>query len=365
MPIVAVDPQRPDPAAIQRAAELLRGGELVAFPTETVYGLGAAALDPRAVAKIFAAKGRPSYNPLIVHVLDLDQARALVETWPELATRLARRFWPGPLTLVLPKRALIPDLVTAGLPSVALRAPAHPVARALLEAAGLPIAAPSANRFQAISPTSAAHVARSLGPDAALILDGGPTSVGIESTVVDLCGEQPALLRLGGLPVDELEALTGPLARPSAPTDGQARTSPGLVGRHYAPSGELRVLARAQLDDAVGGPRPLGAITLGEAPAGVDHHLSLPAEPREYGRLLYAALHTLDELGCARILVEAVPDEPAWAAIRDRLGRATRAASPRQPRPLRRARPRSRSSRSPLRSPPAPRRPRCRSRSPC
>jgi L-threonylcarbamoyladenylate synthase len=324
--IQVVDPQRPDPEIIARAAARIRAGELVVFPTETVYGLGAAALDARAVAKIFAAKGRPSYNPLIVHVLDAAAARELVVDWPPLADELAARFWPGPLTLVLRKREIVPDLVTANLATVALRAPAHAVARALLEAAGVPIAAPSANRFQAISPTTAAHVARSLGLEAALILDGGPCRVGIESTVVDLCGEQPALLRLGGLAQAEIEAITGPLARPAAPEEGRARSSPGLVGRHYAPRGQLRVLEREQLAGAVEGPRPLGLITLegspGDAPAGVDHHLCLPAEPGGYGRLLYAALHTLDELGCARIVVEAPPEEPAWAAIADRLSRA-------------------------------------------
>lgn len=327
MPIIVVDPERPDPNVIGGAAARILAGELVAFPTETVYGLGAAAMNPAAVAKIYAAKGRPSYNPLIVHVLDAAAAQALVEVWPKLATELARRFWPGPLTIVLRKRPLVPDLVTAGLPSVALRAPAHAVARALLEAAGVPIAAPSANRFQAISPTSAAHVARSLGPDAALILDGGPTSVGIESTVVDLSGTRPALLRLGGVALDELEAVTGPLVRPAAPSEGDPRTSPGLVGRHYAPSGELRVVAATQLAAALAGPRPLGLISFGDhsvsaTPPGADHHLSMPADPREYARLLYAALHTLDELGCARILVEAVPNDDAWAAVRDRLTRS-------------------------------------------
>jgi L-threonylcarbamoyladenylate synthase len=318
--LITVDAQRPDPALIQRAAEHLRAGELVAFPTETVYGLGAAALDAHAVAKIFAAKGRPSYNPLIVHVLDVAGARELVEEWPEIATTLARRFWPGPLTMVLRKRDVVPDLVTAGLPSVAVRAPAHPVARALLAEAKLAIAAPSANRFQAISPTTAAHVVRSLGVDVAMILDAGPTSVGIESTVIDLCDERPTLLRLGGLAVPEIEAITGPLARAAAPSDGQARASPGQVDRHYAPRGSLQVVAR--VGEALAGPRPLGVIGFGDALPGVDHHLRMPEDPREYGRLLYAALHTLDELGCVRILVESVPDEPGWGAVRDRLDRA-------------------------------------------
>jgi L-threonylcarbamoyladenylate synthase len=318
--LITVDAQRPDPALIRRAAEHLRAGELVAFPTETVYGLGAAALDAHAVAKIFAAKGRPSYNPLIVHVLDVAGARELVEDWPQIATTLARNFWPGPLTMVLRKREVVPDLVTAGLPSVGVRAPAHPVARALLAEAKLAIAAPSANRFQGISPTTATHVVRSLGEDVAMILDAGPTSVGLESTVIDLSRERPTLLRLGGLPVADIEAITGPLDRVAAPLDGEARASPGQVDRHYAPRGVLQVVAR--VGDAVAGLRPLGVIGFGDALPGVDHHLRMPEDPREYGRLLYAALHTLDELGCVRILVEAVPEGAGWAAVRDRLVRA-------------------------------------------
>lgn len=322
MPTIIVDPQHPEPALIHRAAQRLRAGDLVAFPTETVYGLGAAALDVHAVAKIFAAKGRPSYNPLIVHVHGIAEARELVVDWPILAQSLALRFWPGPLTLVLRKRESVPDLVTAGLASVALRSPAHPVARALLAAAGVPIAAPSANRFQSISPTTAAHVARSLGPDVALILDGGPTSVGIESTVVDLTTPQPTLLRLGGLPVADIEAITGPLATVTSPQDGEARASPGLVGRHYAPHGRLTIHARTELAAALTGPGPVGVISLDAPIDGADHQQCLPDDPRDYGRLFYAALHTLDELGCARILVEAVPEQPTWAAIRDRLQRA-------------------------------------------
>jgi len=321
VPTLVLDPTRPNPRVIAAAAAAILAGELVAFPTETVYGLGAAALNPRAVAKIFAAKGRPSYNPLIAHVLGVAQARALVSDWPPLAEALAAQFWPGPLTLVLPKRAIVPDLVTAGLQTVAVRAPAHPIARALLEAAGVPIAAPSANRFQGISPTTAAHVERSLGPDAALILDGGPTTVGIESTVIAL-GERPTLLRLGGLPAAAIEQLTGPLARPAPAEQGVARASPGLDSRHYAPRGELRIHPRAELVAAIPGPGPVGTISFEPAPAGVDHALLLPADPAGYARLLFAALHTLDELGCQRILVEALPHDPAWAAVADRLERA-------------------------------------------
>src|SRR5919202_2383835 len=186
MPIVPVDPHAPDPGVIRRAANLLRAGELVAFPTETVYGVGANALDDRAVQKIFHAKGRPSYNPLIVHVGDAHEVSRVTTTWPVSAQRLAEQFWPGPLTVVLPKRSEIPDTVTAGLPSVAVRVPAHPVALALLRAVALPIAAPSANRSTEVSPTTARHVEKSLGERIALIVDGGATTVGIESTVLDL-----------------------------------------------------------------------------------------------------------------------------------------------------------------------------------
>src|SRR5919199_1388466 len=206
MPTVRVDPHSPDVGVIRRAADLLRAGELVAFPTETVYGLGANALDEGAVRKIFEAKGRPSYNPLIVHVSSAADVSRVAAAWPESAQRLAERFWPGPLTLVLPKRSEVPDAVTAGLGSVAVRVPAHPVALALLRAAGVPVAAPSANRSTEVSPTMAPHVEKSLGKRVALIVDGGPTTVGIESTVVDLSGERPVLLRPGAISGLELGA---------------------------------------------------------------------------------------------------------------------------------------------------------------
>lgn len=331
MAILRVDAERPEPAIIEEAAAWIRAGRLVAFPTETVYGLGAAALDSEAVARIYAAKGRPSYNPLIVHVLDAVAARERVRRWPELATALTRRFWPGPLTLVLAKGPEIPELVTAGLDTVALRAPAHPVARALLAAAAVPIAAPSANRSQGISPTTAAHVARSLGErEDLLILDGGPTAVGIESTVIDLSGPRPTLLRLGGLERRELEALCGPLAEPPVGGAGAAseveapRASPGMLDRHYAPAGVVELVDAAELVAPAPGPGPTGALVIAAPAVAVDHPLRMPGDAREYGRTLYAALHTLDELGCARIFVERVPEDPAWAAVRDRLQRASR-----------------------------------------
>src|ERR1700736_6193048 len=204
-----------DQAAIEHAAALIRAGKLVAFPTETVYGLGANALDAVAVERIFAAKGRPRTSPLIVHVDSVEMARSFAARWPEAAGKLAQRYWPGPLTLVVPKQPQIPAIVTAGLPTVGLRMPAHPIALALIRAAGVPVAAPSANRFTELSPTTADHVRLSLGSDIDYILDGGPCSVGIESTVLSLAGRRPILLRPGGISRTELEAIAGPVASPS------------------------------------------------------------------------------------------------------------------------------------------------------
>src|SRR6476619_3276599 len=212
--------------------ELIRAGKLVAFPTETVYGLGANALDADAVRRIFEVKGRPATSPLIVHVDSVDMARRVAAKWPETAELLARAYWPGPLTLVLPKNACIPDIVTAGLPTVGVRMPAHPVALDLIRAAGVPVAAPSANRFTELSPTTAEHVRRSLGDAVDCVLDGGPTPVGIESTVISLAGA-PTLLRPGMIPREALEALIGPVQMAGA-MEG-AHPSPGMHPRHYAP----------------------------------------------------------------------------------------------------------------------------------
>jgi len=331
MPIVSVDPGRPDPGAIARAAELLRQGELVAFPTETVYGLGANALDAAAVRRIFVAKGRPSYDPIIVHVRDVDAARRLVRVWPDAATQLATAFWPGPLTLVLPKRPAVPDVVTAGLDTVAVRVPAHPIARALLEAAGLPVAAPSANRFSELSPTQAEHVARSLGDRVSLIIDGGPTSVGIESTVVRIDEAGVALLRPGIISSEQLAEVVGPLAAaPGAPSGTAARRAPGMLERHYAPRATLelfrrsesaRAAARAAEVGAAGG--TVGALLLQPLPGPVRHPIMMPDDAAAYARDMYAALHALDEAGCSVVLAERVPDGAAWEGVRDRLRRAS------------------------------------------
>jgi L-threonylcarbamoyladenylate synthase len=336
--IIEVDAIAPDAAAIAEAAAVLRAGRLVAFPTETVYGLGANALDADAVARIFAAKSRPGYNPLIVHVPDTSAIRGLVSVWPELAARLAAAFWPGPLTLVVPKSAAVPSAVTAGLETVAVRVPAHPVAQALLRAAAVPVAAPSANRFMRLSPTSAAHVARGLGDRVDLILDGGDTPVGIESTVLDLTPRRPTLLRPGVISEAELRAVIGDVARVAdhdtlaargsdGPGDERPRPAPGMLDRHYAPDAELRVVgsgeeAKRLAAEAHGAGRVVGALprTLLNLPA--DHVIAMPSDARGYARLLYAALHSLDDAGCDLVLVEQLPDAGEWDGVRDRLRRA-------------------------------------------
>jgi L-threonylcarbamoyladenylate synthase len=326
-----VDREHPDPRIIDRAAAVLREGGLVAFPTETVYGLGANALDEAALRRIFVAKGRPSFNPLIAHVAEADDVRRLVSTWPEAAERLARRFWPGPLTLVLPRLPEVPRVLTAGLETVAVRLPAHPVARALIRAAGFPVAAPSANRSTGVSPTTASHVARALGDRVDLILDAGPTEVGIESTVVSLAGVVPILLRPGSVSLDHLREAVGEVRTASeVATEGGALPSPGMLERHYAPR------ARMWLFPPEGGPaaaeaarsaraagETTGAVTIAPFPAHVDHPLLMPSDPAEYARGLYAALHALDDAGCDRIFVQEPPRTVAWAAVLDRLRRAS------------------------------------------
>ena len=290
--------------AVARAAELIRAGKLVAMPTETVYGLGANALDAAACERIFEAKGRPLTTPLIVHVDSIERAREFVTAWPEAAETLARRYWPGPLTIVLPKRDLIPDVVTAGLPTVGLRIPAHPLALELIRTAGVPIAAPSANRFTELSPTNAAHVPHAL---ADFVLDGGPARVGIESTVLSLAGG-PLLLRPGVIPLPELEALIGPIAVASDPTEG-SHASPGMHSRHYRPRTPIYLLQP-------GAPTPHGRgawLRIGR---------EMPRDPREYAAALYSALHQLDEQGLNWIAVERPPAAPEWAGVLDRLRRA-------------------------------------------
>ncbi|HLV79201.1 MAG TPA: L-threonylcarbamoyladenylate synthase, partial [Chthonomonadaceae bacterium] len=329
-----VDPQKPEGEAIARAAQMLRRGELVAFPTETVYGLGANALDAAAVARIYAVKGRPASNPLIVHVAEAGAAREIVMAWPEAAARLAARFWPGPLTLVLPKRDVIPEIVTAGGPTVAVRVPAHPVARALLIAAAVPVAAPSANRSLRLSPTQAAHVLRSLRGRIPLILDGGPATGGLESTVLDLTASPPRLLRPGLVTPADIEAVIGPIGRGAKPAEDRPLPSPGMMARHYAPRAPLEIQTGAAASDRVRAllaqGEAVGWLTFTDSdlePPGLTV-LVMPAEPEAYAARLYAALHALDAAGVTRIVVDLPPEDENWLAARDRLRRATAIEGP-------------------------------------
>jgi L-threonylcarbamoyladenylate synthase len=309
-----------DQASIDEAARLIREGELVAFPTETVYGLGGDATNERAVAKIFEAKGRPQFNPLISHVLDAGEARRLVE-WSDIADKLAARFWPGPLTLVLPRATNSPIalLATAGLDTAAVRAPAHPMAQALIRAAGRPIAAPSANRSGAVSPTRAEHVAESLGGRVKLILDGGPCEVGLESTVLDLTTAMPTLLRPGGATREAIEAVIGPVALSDAiPSGDTARKSPGQLDSHYAPARPVRLNATSVAGDEAllaFGPRP---------PVGARQLLNLSPEGNltEAAANLFAHLRALDQPANTRIAVMPIPQTGLGLAINDRLRRA-------------------------------------------
>lgn len=327
--LVSVGPDAPDEAAIARAAAVLRRGGLVAFATETVYGLGGLALDREAVARIFAAKGRPATNPIIVHVADIAAARELVVAWPAAAQQLAQRFWPGPLTLVLPRRDVVPDAVTAGGSTVAVRVPGHEVALALVRAVRAPIAAPSANRSQRLSPTTAQHVLKQLAGRIEMVLDAGPTPGGLESTVLDLSQERPMLLRPGLVALSDIEALLGDevLLGPRL-RDGEVARSPGQHQRHYAPSVPL-TLYQGQSRDFVEREcqtEPLvGWLALGSA-VSINRPnvrtIKMPDDPVEYASVLYATLHDLEEGGATSIVVDAPPDLPQWQAIRDRLQRA-------------------------------------------
>ncbi len=314
------------PSDLDDAASVLKRGGLVAFPTETVYGLGGLALEPLAVRAIYAAKGRPSFNPLIVHVLGEDEARPLCARWPLEARQLAARFWPGPLTLVLPRTALVPDEVTAGGETVAVRAPSHPAARALLQRVGAPLAGPSANRSEHVSPTTAAHVLRDLNGRIDAVLDGGRCAVGIESTVIALLSE-PRLLRAGAISLQQLQEVLGMEIRGHhtdyVPSTGQpVPASPGMQRRHYAPAGVVRLVAAADLPAAAARAGRVGALvhTAESPPAALVKRL--PANAAGYARELYAALRELEDADCNTILIEQIPPGPEWAAIRDRLERA-------------------------------------------
>jgi L-threonylcarbamoyladenylate synthase len=307
----------PDEDALREAATRLRGGELVAFPTETVYGLGADATNERAVAKIFAAKQRPQFNPLIVHLADAGAAARLVE-WTPAATRLAAAFWPGPLTLVLKRADACPvaALASAGLETLAVRVPAHPVARALLGECGLPLAAPSANRSGEVSPTRPEHVAESLGARVALILDGGPCAVGLESTVLSLAGEKPVLLRPGAVTGAQIAKITGEAPERAGAADPLA--SPGMLASHYAPGLPVRL-------DVTEPPPDAALLAFGpDVPAGAQTvmNLSEAGDLTEAAANLFAMLRALDRHDFREICVMPIPHEGLGLAINDRLARA-------------------------------------------
>jgi L-threonylcarbamoyladenylate synthase len=325
--VLTIDPHHPEPAIIARAATAVRAGGLVAFPTETVYGLAANALDEAAVKRIFAAKGRPAANPVIVHVRNCDAARGVTADWPATADRLAARFWPGPLTFVLPKAVHVPALVTSGGATVAVRMPAHPVALALLESCEFPLAAPSANRSSRLSPTLAAHVLADLDGRIDMVLDAGPSAGGLESTVLDLTSSPCQLLRPGLVSPGQIEGLIGLIARASSEDQGAASKSPGLLGRHYAPktplelvTGDSGAYVRRLRDSGM----RVGWVTL----AGTDVVVSgvksvvLPGDPEGYAAQLYAVLHELDAVGLERIVVTLPPQAEGWLAVHDRLRRA-------------------------------------------
>ncbi len=313
-------PASPTRADIDHAARLLRAGRLVAFPTETVYGLGANALDAEAVARIYAVKRRPLTSPLIVHVASTEMTQSLVAVWPEAAERLARVFWPGPLTLVVKKQSKIPDIVTAGLSTVAVRMPAHPIAQALIRAARVPLAAPSANRFTELSPTTADHVRRSLGSDVDLILDGGPCQIGIESTVLSLAEAQPTLLRPGIIPRTALESIIGPVALAQDPPTG-AHPAPGMHARHYSPRTPLFLTTNGNIPEHGQGIYLQHEHAPSRTGGNVAIH-QMPQSAPDYAAALYEVLHRADAGNYDWIAVDVPPSSPDWDAIQDRLKRA-------------------------------------------
>ncbi|MFO0549808.1 MAG: L-threonylcarbamoyladenylate synthase [Polyangiaceae bacterium] len=317
------------PAELARAADVLRSGGLVAFPTETVYGRGARADQSAAVRAIYSAKGRPAKNPCIVHAPSADAAFRLAAHVPAAARVLAERFWPGPLTLVLEARAdLVAPEVTAGGPTIALRVPSHPIARALLERVGLPIAAPSANRSTAISPTSAEHVEKSLGPSV-LVLDGGRTDFGIESTILDVTTSPAAVLRAGSIPAaalaEFLEIQDFSSRSDAHDASTQALRAPGTMARHYAPRVPLTLVASDALSACPADRTAFVVHSSAPVPDRAAPVVRLPGDPQGYARELYATLHHLEDAGLSAIVVEAPPPDRTWDAVRDRLRRASHA----------------------------------------
>ncbi len=331
--VLQVDSQQPSPAALADAAHVLTRGGLVAFATETVYGLGALATDPAAVDRIYQAKGRPPFNPLIVHADGIAQARECTATWPEAATRLADTFWPGPLTLVLPRSNLIPDAVTGGRETVAIRVPLPVVARDLIGRVGQPLAAPSANRSNRLSPTRAEHVLADLDGRIDLILDSGPTSFGLESTVLDLTVSPFRILRPGPLGPEAIARCLGGLDQVAETREHKARTtgetpaSPGMLDVHYAPrTPAFRVdsvedLARISWP-ANAALLVLGLAALPDLPAAL--HLVELRDPQAAAQRLYSILHEFDAVNLDVIVIVMPPDQPEWRTLRDRLIRATR-----------------------------------------
>lgn len=331
--VLTVDPSAPDVAAIAEAVKVLRAGGLVAMPTETVYGLAARALDEAAVARIYEVKGRPRSHPLIAHVEGEAQARTLAATWPERAARLARAFWPGPVTVVVARAAHVPAAVAGGEDTIAIRAPAHAVAQALLAALGEPVAAPSANRYQGLSPTTAEHVVKQLGDAVDLVLDAGPCEAGIESTVVDVRSEGPRVLRPGALDLASLRRVLPDVQAVVASVRGEEpRLSPGMEARHYAPRARLLLAdtweeaRRVAYGLAATGAR-VGLVTHEKRTTSVPEKQvlvrTLPRDPAQYARLLYRTLHDLDDADVDAIVVQGVPHDEAWWAVADRLRRGS------------------------------------------
>ena len=301
---------------VRRAAQILKRGGLVAFPTETVYGLGADAANEKAVARLYAVKGRPADHPVIVHFASAEQAFGWAREVPEAARQLAARFWPGPLTLILKRSKLAQDFVTGGQDTVGLRVPSHPIAHELLSLFGSGVAAPSANRFGLVSPTTPAHVREDLGDEVDLVLEGGPSEVGIESTIVDLSGPGAVLLRPGGISEEQL----GMTLR--TPTADSPRHSGGLE-RHYAPRTPARLVPTHALDKVISSTaNRIAVLAFSRPDERVDYWLRMPRDPAAYAQRLYAALRELDAAGCEAILVEAPPQAAEWAAVLDRLRRA-------------------------------------------
>ncbi len=326
-----IDPAHPSFALLQEAAAYVREGKLVAFPTETVYGLGANGLDSDAVAKIYAAKGRPATNPVILHVATMDQAKALTNAWTPEAQKLADAFWPGPLTMILKKSEIVPAIVTAGGMTVAVRMPLHPIALALIREAGVPLAAPSANLSGSVSPTTAAHVLKTLDGSIDGIIDAGSAERGLESTVLDLTVTPPMIRRPGPVSRAEIEAVIGPV-RIDADVHDETRTliSPGQMQSHYAPRAMVHcipVYPEGQMESSVHALREHGAsvacmLRTQQPIDGVPSRM-LPHDAAGYAAALYDALHALDETGVRHILVEMPPDTEEWAAVLDRLKRAS------------------------------------------